>query len=194
MKEKVANHIMTGRQIAFLAYQTCEWWNEVIIQGRRFLRAFNSDHWIEPWEEKDSECSLNVERVMLAITIHHAIEDLEKLNIEMSRAGDHSLQVVLDAIDNTVPLQNIHDLRNMNEHGLEYMIEEGNKQKQFVSIAENNGYSVKTNAHTTVCVGEAKLLAIGNVNIDKLLLAMKEQLPFVRQKTKEIFEQEIVKD
>lgn len=124
---------------------------------------------------------------MLAITIHHAIEDLEKLNIEMSRAGDHSLQAVLDTIDKTVPLQNILDLRNMNEHGLDYMIEEGYKQKQFVSIAENNGYSIQSTAHTTVCVGEANLLAIGKVNIDQLLRVMKDQLPFVRQKTKEIF-------
>ena len=39
--------------------------------------------------------------------------------------------------------------------------------------------------------GDAQTMLLGNVEIDRLLLVMKEQLPFVQKKTRSVFEKEI---
>lgn len=47
-----------------------------------------------------------------------------------------------------------------------------------------------TTASWTHVYGDEQMMLIGNVQIDKFLEVMKEQLQIVRGKTKEIFDQE----
>ena len=121
----------------------------------------------------------------------HSSEDLEKLDYECQREGDVSLQAVLQAIETVAPLKDIKNLRDMNEHSLDYLLEEGQKQDQFRSLVEKDGYTIHTTASWTIVHGDAKIMFLGKVEIDKLLLVMKEQLPFVREKTKVLFEKEL---
>ena len=53
-------------------------------------------------------------------------------------------------------------------------------------------YTFYTTAAGTIVHGDAKTMLLGNVEIDKLLAAMKEQLPFVQEKTKKVFENELI--
>ena len=64
---------------------------------------------------------LVVERMFLITAIYHAIEDLRKLGIEMQRRNDNSLQPVLESIQAVASFEDIKNMRDMNEHGLDYL-------------------------------------------------------------------------
>ena len=183
---------MTSTQLFLLAHQTCQWWNAVFIQADRFFSVLSSDHGSTPWDSGDANSMFVAERMFLITALFHAIEDLEKLDAELQRKGDTSLQKVLQAIEEVAPLQDIKNLRDMNVHSLDYLMEEGRRQDNFHATVEKNGYIIPTTAAWTHVHGDANVILLGNVAIDSLLIAMKEQLPFVRAKTKEVFEKEIV--
>ena len=188
MRKNIREKEMTSTQRFMLAYQTCQWWNAVFVQAKRFFDSLKEDHGGTPWDQGDANSMFVAERMFLIVAIYHAIEDLEKLDYECQREGDASLQVVLQAIETVAPLQDIKNLRDMNEHSLDYLLDEGQKQDQFRSLVEKNGYAIHTTASWTIVHGDAKIMLLGKVEIDKLLLVMKEQLPFVREKTKALFE------
>lgn len=188
MRKSIKEKEMTSTQRFLLAYQTCQWWNAVFVQAKRFFDVLKEDHGGTPWDQGDANSMSIAERMFLIVAIYHAIEDLEKLDYECRREGDASLQVVLQAIETVAPQQDIKNLRDMNEHSLDYLLEEGQKQDQFRSLVEKNGYAIHTTAFWTIAHGDAKIMLLGKVEIDKLLLVMKEQLPFVREKTKALFE------
>ena len=129
--------------------------------------------------------------MFLIMAVYHAIEDLEKLDYECQRKGDASFQPVLQRIETVASLKDIKNLRDMNEHNLDYLLEQGQKQDLFRSVVKKNGYAIHTTAAWTVVHGDAQTLLLGRVEIDKLLLVMKEQLPFVQKKTKELFDKEM---
>ena len=182
---------MTSTQRFLLAYQTCQWWNAVFAQAKRFFAVLEESHGGTPWDQGDANSMFVAERMFLIVAIYHAIEDLEKLDYECQREGDASLQVVLQAIETVAPLQDIKNLRDMNEHNLDYLLEEGQKQDQFRSLVKKNGFAIHTTASWTIVHDDAKIMLLGRVEIDKLLLVMKEQLPFVQEKTKALFEKEL---
>ena len=182
---------MTSTQRFLLAYQTCQWWNAVFIQAKRFTEVLDKSNGEEPWESRGETSAFLAERAFLIMAIHHAIEDLEKLDYECRREGDSSLQSVLQAIETVASLEELKNLRDMNEHNLDYLLGSGRKQDIFRSVVEKNGYTIHTTAAWTIVHGDAQTMLLGNVEIDKLLLVMKEQLPFVREKTKEVFDKEI---
>ena len=192
MHKDIKKKEMTSTQRFLLAYQTCQWWNAVLLQASRFFDVLEKSHGGTPWDEEDANSMFVAERAFLIMAIHHAIEDLEKLDYECQREGDASIQPVLQAIEAVAPLEDIKNLRDMNEHNLDYLLDKGRKQDQFRSIVEKNGYEIHTTAAWTIVHGEAKVMLFGNVEIDKLLSVMKEQLPFVREKTKEVFNKEIM--
>lgn len=182
--KKVLNHQMKPGEIALLAYQTCEYWNAAIFYCKRYIDCFlNKNDDTDPWDG-NAEFFPTVDKMNLISTIHHAIEGIEKLSIETE---DSSLQAVLTAIYTVAPMEDIRNLRNMNEHGLSYQLGVGNRQDEYCSTVESNGYTIHTNARWTILHGDAKLFIIGNVRIKLLLLTMKEQLSTVHEKTKEIF-------
>ena len=131
------------------------------------------------------------ERMFLITAIHHAIEDLEKLDCERQREGDTSLRSVLQKIEIVAPLQDIKNLRDMNEHHLDYLMGKGRKQSQFQTSVEKNGFEIFTTPTWTIIHHDAQMIMVGNIELDKLIIVMKEQLPFFREKTKEIFKQEL---
>lgn len=187
MQKDIKELILNEVQLELLSYRTCQWWNAVFVQARRFLDAFDADHGRDPWDEANKDVVLVSERMFFITAIHHAVEYLEKLNIELQRMGDLSLQTVLNSIEKVAPLKDIKNLRNMNEHGFEYLVEKGRNQDQFCSTVIKGSYKIQTNAAWTIVHGDAQTFLFGNVPIDKLLFVMKEQLPLVRVKTKEIF-------
>lgn len=191
MRKDIKEKIMTSTQRFLLAYQTCQWWNAVFIQAKRFIDVLDESNGKEPWGSGGETSAFLAERAFLIMAIHHAIEDLEKLDIECQREGDASLQSVFQAIETVALLEDIKNLRDMNEHNLDYLLEKGKHQDLFRSVVEKNGYKIHTTAAWTIVHGDAKAMLLGTVEIDKLLLVMKEQLPFVRKKTKEIFDKEM---
>ena len=194
MRKRIREKETTSTQRFLLAYQTCQWWNAVFVQAKRFFAALEDNQGGTPWDQGDANSMFLAERLFLILAIYHAIEDLDKLDYECQREGDASLQTVLQAIETVAPLQDIKNLRDMNEHSLDYLLEDGVKQNQFRSLIEKNGYAFNTNASWTIVCGDAKTMLLGKVEIDKLLLVMKEQLPVVRKKTKAIFEKELTGD
>lgn len=157
------------------------------IAGQTFFDILDDEHGGTPWDDGDSNSLFIAERMYLIVAIYHAIENLQKLDIEMQRINDYSLSEVLNAIDAVAPLEDIKSLRDMNIHNLDYLVEEGRKQDQFRCIITEGEYSIHTTAAWTVVHGDAKMILIGKVQIDKLILVMKEQLPTVQKKTKEIY-------
>ena len=191
MQKDVEKTQMTSTQLFILSMQTCQWWNAVFIQAKRFFDILESDHGGTPWDEGNSNSMFVAERMFLITALHHAIENLQKLNIELQRNNDATFQAVLDAIELVAPLEDIKNLRDMNEHGLDYLVDKGKKQDDYRKTVEKGDYRIHTTAAWTHVYGDAELILLGNVEIDKLLLVMKEQLPIVKAKTKEIFEKSL---
>lgn len=191
MRRDIKGKEMTSTQRYLLAYQTCQWWNAVFVQANRFFDVLEKSHGGTPWDQGDANSMFVAERMFLIMAIYHAIEDLEKLDCECQRKGDASLELVLQAIGSVAPLEDIKNLRDMNEHNLDYLMDEGQKPNQFRSVVEKNGYAIHTTAAWTIVHGDAKTILLGTVEFDKLLLVMKEQLPFVQKKTKELFDKEL---
>ena len=61
-------------------------------------------------------------------------------------------------------------------------------KRRCLSSVEKNGVNIITSAAWTHVYNDEEMILLGNVEIDKLLLVMKKQLPFVSNKTKEIFD------
>lgn len=188
MHKKIKEAEMTSTQLFILSMQTCQWWNAVFIQAKRFFDILESDHGGTPWDEGNSNSMFVAERMFLITALHHTIENLQKLNIELQRNNDATFQAVLDAIEMVASLEDIKNLRDMNEHGLDYLVDKGRKQDDYRKTVEKGEYKIHTTPAWTHVHGDANLILLGNVEIDKLLLVMKEQLPIVKAKTKEIFE------
>lgn len=193
MHKKVKDAEMTSTQLFILSMQTCQWWNAVFIQAKRFFDILESDHGGTPWDEGNSNSMFVAERMFLITALHHAIENLQKLNIELQRNNDATFQAVLDAIETVASLEDIKNLRDMNEHGLDYLVDKGRKQEDFRKTVKKGDYEIHTTAAWTHVHGDAKVILLGTVAIDKLLLVMKEQHPIVRIKTKEIYEKALYK-
>ena len=190
MHKNVKEQKMTNTQLFLLAYQTCQWWNAVFIQAKRFFDVLEKANGGTPWDEGDANSMFVAERIFLITAIHHSIENLQKLDIELQRANDVTLQKVLQKIEAVAPLNDIKNLRDMNEHGLDYLVNKGRKQDQFRSYVKKDDYKILTTAAWTYVHGDEKMILLGNIQVDKLLIVMKDQMSIVSKKTKEIFDKE----
>lgn len=191
MQKDVEKTQMTSTQLFILSMQTCQWWNAVFIQAKRFFDILESNHGGTPWDEGNANSMFVAERMFLITALHHAIENLQKLNIELQRNNDATFQTILDAIEAVASLEDIKNLRDMNEHGLDYLVDKGRKQDDYRKTVEKGEYKIHTTAAWTHVHGDANLILLGNVEIDKLLLVMREHHSIVKSKTKEIFERSI---
>ena len=163
MHKDIKKKEMTSTQRFLLAYQTCQWWNAVFVQAKRFFDVLEKSHGRTPWDEGDANSMFVADRVFLIMAIYHAIEDLEKLDYECQREGDDSFQTVLQAIKKAAPLKDIKNLRDMNEHHLDYLLDKGRKQDLFQSVVEKNGYAIHTTAAWTIIHGDAETMLLGTV-------------------------------
>lgn len=116
MHKDIKEKEMTSTQRYLLAYQTCQWWNAVFVQAKRFFDVLDENHGGTPWDQGDANSMFVAERMFLIMAIYHAIEDLEKLDYECQRKGDASFQPVLQRIETVASLKDIKNLRDMNEH------------------------------------------------------------------------------
>ena len=107
MHKNVKETKMNETQLFILSMQTCQWWNAVFIQSKRFFEILESDHGGTPWDEGNANSMFVAERMFLITALHHAIENLQKLNIELQRNNDNTFQTVLDAIETAASLQDI---------------------------------------------------------------------------------------
>lgn len=191
MHKNVKETKMNETQLFILSMQTCQWWNAVFIQAKRFFEILESDHGGTPWDEGNANSMFVAERMFLITALHHAIENSQKLNIELQRNNDNTFQTVLDAIETVASLQDIKNLRDMNEHGLDYLVDKGRRQADFRKTVKKGDYEIHTTAAWTHVHGDAKAILLGTVAIDNLLLVMKSQLPIVKEKTKQIFDKSL---
>ncbi len=178
---------MTDEQLRLLALHTCQWCDAVLQQGKRFLNAFEATNGKLPWEEDDHSSMFLADKVFLITAIHHAIVNLERFNDELVQGGDSSFQPVLDAIATKEERQKIREWRNMNEHDIDYMLGRGRKQHGFVSKVKKENLEIETNAFTTYLNGNIGIFLIGSIEIDKLLIKFKDNLPSIKIKTEEVF-------
>ena len=106
----------------------------------------------------------------------------------MQRKNDKTFETVLKKIEKIADLDDIKNLRDMNEHYLDYLVDLGQKQDQFRTAYKKDGHDILSTAAWTTIDNDADMILMGNVEIDKLLRVMENQLPIVRSKTKEIFD------
>lgn len=140
-----------------------------------------------PWEDSEITGMFLADKTFLITAIHQAIVHMECLNAELLLRGDTSFQPVLDAVAMEEQRKQIRIWRNMNEHSLDYMANSGHSQNEFTTDVEKGGYKFQTNAFITVIHGDAKLFLIGSIEIDKLLIRFKENMPQIQEKSKEVF-------
>lgn len=174
-----------SQQLEMLVCQCGQWYNSVLVQGKRFLDAFDAAHGQFPW---DNEPNIFLSEKMFLITaIHHAIQYLEKLDEELEERGDMSFRPFLEGIAPKEERRKIKDWRNMNEHEIEYLIGEGRYPGKNTSIVEKNGHKFKINANVTFLHGGIGVFLIGGIEIDKLLSKFKKNQPQILEKLKNVF-------
>ena len=133
------------------------------------------------------------DKTFLITAIHHSIVNMEKLNAELINRGDTSFQGVLDSIATAEERKQIRIWRNMNEHDLDYLSNNGNYQKEFITTIKKGDYTFETSAFVTLIHGDAKIFLIGSIEIDKLLVRFKENMAQIQKKSKEVFERYLTK-
>ncbi len=189
MRDNVKKHQMTSTQLFILSQKVCQWWNAVFIQADRFFDVLNTSHGGTPWDDGEN-CSLfGADRMFLIVAIHHAIENLQKLNIELQRDNDTSLQFVLDNIEKVAPWEDMKNLRDMNIHDLDYLVKKGQKQDKFHSKVKIGDDEILTTAAWTNTNHDANVILVGKIKIKELLSVMETYLPFIRQKTKQVYDE-----
>lgn len=188
MHKEVKKHIMTETELFWLSYQTCQWWNATIIQSERFFDVLYKKHGGTPWNNEYANSMFVAERMYLIMSVYHSIENLQKIDIELQRKNDFSMKNVLQEIEKVASFDDIKNLRDMNEHHLDYLVKKGRKQDELLSKIKNDDEEFQRSALWTHINHDEDTVYIGKVNIKQLLIAMKEKLPIVRDKTKEIFD------
>lgn len=183
--ENKKKYEFTPNKLALYAYQVCQCWNSVFVQAERMMEAMKSDNESFPWEEDGAKNIFFVERLLFVTTVNHSVEGIKKLHAEAAKKGDYSLLPVIKDIENTAKPGNIKTWRNMTEHWLDYMVGIGNKQKKYCSEVPIGNLHVSTTAAVTLTFKDK--LFIGDIELGQLLAVIKKHLPFVREKTKEIF-------
>lgn len=183
---------MNNGQLSMLAVNVCQWWNAAIIQANRFFEVLKVLCGGGPWDDDENYSLFIADRMFLIIAIYHALEDLQKLNIEIQRSNDTSLQVVLDEIEKVAPWEDVKNLRDMNIHDLDYLVERGQKQNKFRSMIQIGDTEFLTTAAWTFDCLEEEIVFVGNIKIKELLSVMETQLPFVRQKTKQVYDKALL--
>lgn len=180
-----------NKTLAMIALRTDKWSHMVITQAKRFLEAFDErTGGLCPWEQGGDKDLFICERLFLITALHHSLEGINGLIKELGNRNDslkEELMAIKDKIASESDIKKIRDLRNMNEHDIDYLSGHGNAQKRFTGEVERNGHKYVTNAHWTILIGDAESFTIGNVQIGDLIEKFKEQLPMIDGVCERIF-------
>lgn len=182
---------MNNQTLALLALRTAQWCHVFLIQTKRFIDTFSEGTGgTFPWEEDDKSSIFLGDRLFFITALHHAVTNLNCVYKELKKRNEdvENLKIIIDSIVTEDMVKDIKDLRNMNEHDIDYMTGNGNSQKRFLSIVEKNGFRYQTNAHTTVLVGQAQSFSIGKIQIIELIKKFQLQMPQIDTICKEVFE------
>lgn len=188
MHRNVKDKELSNMQKLILSMNTCQWWNTVFIQKNRFFDIMEKHHGGTPWDINDTISNFTADRFFLILSLYNAIECLQKMDIELQRENDKTFETVLKEIEKAANLDDIKNLRDMNEHYLDYLVDLGQKQDQFRTAYKKDGRDILTTAAWTQIDSNADMILLGNVEINKLLRVMEKQLPIVRSKTREIYD------
>lgn len=176
---------ITNYQLYMLAVQTGQWYNAVLTQWSRFLDAFNTTHGQLPWDNKPS--AFLTEKMFLITAIHHATQHLEKLNEKLEEHGDSSFQPLLEKIATKEERNKIKKWRNMNEHGMEYLVGEGKFPGDNISTVKKGKYKFKIDAAMTLVHRGIGVFMVGSIEIDKLVLKFKDNQSEILKNLEEVF-------
>lgn len=182
---------MDNQTLALLALRTAQWSHMFLIQAKRFLNAFEDRGGGNfPWENDDSSSVYICDRLFFVTTLHHAIVNLKCIYAELKKRGENvaDLKLIVDTLATESMLKDIRDLRNMNEHDIDYMTGNGNSQERFSSVVEKNNYKYQTNAHMTILIGKAQSFTIGKIQVPELIEKFKVQMPYIDNICKLVFE------
>ena len=182
---------MTARELAEVAVRTCQWVHIFRVQEKRFLEDFDRDRDGKyPWEG-DDEVSLFVgDRIFMISAIHHVINGLDYLKKELNIRNESTkeIEAVLKEIAGEEIRRDLKLLRNMNEHDIEYMTENGRKQDQLQRQFKKNGVTYSINAQWTFVDGEKEVFLIGNIDMFELAKSVKKQIKNIDNICRQIFE------
>lgn len=184
--------MITSQQLEMLAFQSGQWYNSVIVQGRRFLDALDAAHGQFPWE--DDHNIFLPEKMFLITAIYHTISYLKCLDKELQIRGDTSFHPFLEKIASTAEQDKIQKWRNLNEHSLEYLVGEGKFPGEDIRTVDNGEHQFKILATATFVHGGIGVFMIGDVDIGKLLIKFKENQTAVLQKIEAVFNNSFMAD
>lgn len=170
-------------QVGELARRTCEWWNAVFVQYRRFCEALTKKQTVNPWMEKGVFDTLPTERHYLIVALYHSIKYLRELK-EFDSSFCNEIEMVLQEVYQVATWDKIRDLRDMNEH-FEYVVDKGKKQNKFGRYLTIEDEQFPMTAAWTMN-HEGKLF-LGQVEISKLIPKMEANWEEIRRITREIY-------
>ena len=174
----------TKNQIAELAKRTCRWWNTVMIQKERYHITQMNKQTDNPWLKKGMEDTAPAERTFLISAISHAINYLMLLQ----KVSDYNPEItsVMRNLKTVSSVEDIKNLRNMNEHSDAYVLGRGNRMKSFETSILREDEEHFTTAMWTQCFEDGTVY-FGRINITMLLDVIQQNYEIVRSITRDIF-------
>lgn len=177
--------MITYQELEMLAFQSGQWYNSVIVQGRRFFDALTATHGQFPW--KDDKNIFLPEKMFLITAIYHTISFLKQLDKELQIRGDTSFHPFLEKIASTAEQDKIQKWRNLNEHALEYLVGNGKFPGEDIRTVNHGAYKFKIPATATFVHGDIGVFMIGDVSIGELLIRFAENQSAILQKIENVF-------
>lgn len=181
---------MNNQMLALMALRTAQWCHMFLIQTGRFIDALDAGTGgTFPWEEDRSSIFIG-DRLFCITALHHAVTNLNRLHEELKKRDERAedLKRIIDIIITKDMAKDIKDLRNMNEHDIDSMTENGNFQKRFSSMVKKNNFRYQTNAHMTVVIGPIQSFTIGKIQLSELIKNFRLQIPQIDAICKEVYE------
>ncbi len=177
-------------QIAKIAHDAALWYKTVFLQ---YSRCFEQEHenakfpFELSWNKEDA-LPFNADKLFFLIAINHTLDYIQDLNKILDSKNDGRLDYIVQKLlfeDDFY--KKIKDLRNMNEHNIDYLILNGHNQSEFVSLIPCDSCSIITNANACWRIGNDEY--IGNVNIEYIFNHMHEYRDEIIELLKTIFEE-----
>ena len=111
-----------------------------------------------------------------------------KKELNVRDESTKEIEAVLKEIAGEEIRRDLKLLRNMNEHDMEYMTENGRKQDQLQRQIKKNGVTYSINAQWTFVDGEKEVFFIGNIDMIELAKSVKKQTKNIDKICRQIFE------
>ena len=166
IKESVLREA-SGNQIGQMAYDAAMWYKAFFLQAIRFAECNNEDPFLLPWREH-SEMPMTAERFFMILAIDHTLTNIKDLDSALRSRNDSRLKDIKEELlDKDGFYNKIHQLRNANEHKIEYELGIGHGQESFINEVSTKYGKIKTNSLWLLQVEDE--LFVGDVNFVEIL-------------------------